>query len=129
MIQRCHNPRNPTYGRYGAKGIRVCYEWRNSFEAFLACVGRAPSADYTIDRIDSRGDYEPGNVRWLLGSQQSANRSNVVRYSFDGEMLTPGEIADRCGIKYATIRWRLKNGWTVEEATNTGADEYHKRSK
>lgn len=31
MKQRCENPKTINYKYYGAKGISVCNEWRNSF--------------------------------------------------------------------------------------------------
>ena len=64
MIERCHNASNGAYPRYGARGIVVCHDWRASFVNFLECVGEKPSSRHQLDRIDSLGNYEPGNVRW-----------------------------------------------------------------
>jgi hypothetical protein len=76
--QRCHNEKNTNYWRYGARGIRVCDQWRQSFETFLADVGERPSRAYSLDRIDNDKGYEPGNVRWATRDQQRRNmRSNV----------------------------------------------------
>jgi hypothetical protein len=74
MLQRCHNPRNPTYARYGACGVVVCDNWRRSFTAFLEDVGPRPTRRHTLDRIDNEGNYEPGNVRWATWKVQSNNR-------------------------------------------------------
>lgn len=35
MIERCYNPNNSSYPKYGAKGVYVCDEWRNDSKAFL----------------------------------------------------------------------------------------------
>jgi hypothetical protein len=71
IIQRCANPKNPSYELYGARGVKVCERWRASFEAFLADMGPRPGADYSIDREDPAGDYTPENCRWITGSENS----------------------------------------------------------
>lgn len=73
MLQRCFNPRHPSYYAYGARGIAVCERW-HSFENFFADVGVRPSPDLSIDRIDNDGDYEPNNVRWGTLEQQLSTR-------------------------------------------------------
>lgn len=72
--QRCLNPRSHAFENYGARGIKVCQQWIDSFEQFLADVGSRPGVGYSIDRIDNDGNYEPGNVRWATASEQSNNQ-------------------------------------------------------
>lgn len=74
MKRRCHHKNAANYGRYGARGISVCKEWLESFEAFVAHVGMPPSQKHSIDRINNSGNYEPGNVRWATAQQQADNR-------------------------------------------------------
>ena len=75
MKQRCYNFNRECYDHYGGRGIKVCDEWLNNFEAFLADVGPAPSSEHSIDRINNDGNYEPGNVKWSTVFEQNHNRS------------------------------------------------------
>jgi len=74
IVQRCTNPRYPKWKYWGGRGITVCQRWRYSFQAFLNDVGKRPSPELQIDRINNDGNYEPGNVRWATRSQQNKNR-------------------------------------------------------
>lgn len=80
MKQRCTNPNNPVFPHYGGRGISICQEWQDSFEAFCEWAiasGYRPDAmrgDCTLDRIDNDGDYEPLNCRWVDMKVQSNNR-------------------------------------------------------
>jgi hypothetical protein len=75
MKQRCHNPKDEAFIDYGGRGITVCPRWFDSFENFLADMGHRPSAEHSIDRIDSDGLYAPDNCRWATFSEQNKNRS------------------------------------------------------
>lgn len=74
MRNRCHNPNQPHYERYGGRGITVCEAWRNSFEAFLADMGEPPTDKHSIDRIDNARGYEPGNCKWATAKEQATNK-------------------------------------------------------
>ncbi len=130
MLQRCHNQKNPTYERYGAKGVTVCEQWRgdDGFVNFLADLGLCPSDSHTIDRIDSFGNYEPGNCRWATDGEQRLNQRRTRRFDYQGEMLAIPELAEKTGIDSKTLYWRLViQKWPVERAASQSPKLYHGR--
>ena len=114
MIQRCTNPNHPKYPLYGGRGIRVCERWRE-FENFYADMGEPP-VGMTLDRIDTDGDYEPGNCRWLDAKGQQNNRRNNQKITLNGETHGITEWERRTGISRHTIIRRLRLGQSAEEA-------------
>jgi hypothetical protein len=72
MKARCKNVNNKYYG---GKGVTVCDRWVNSFENFIQDMGKMPEG-YSIDRINSDGNYEPSNCRWADKDTQIKNRKN-----------------------------------------------------
>lgn len=123
MIQRCHNPKNKDYKNYGGRGIEVCEMWKDSFEAFLLMVGKRPTLEHTIERIDSNGNYEPGNVRWATRFEQNQNTRSNVKLTIDNETKTVSEWSrdSRCSVSMFTIYKRLDRGWDAERAVFTAS--------
>jgi len=114
MIQRCTNPKNPMYRRYGGRGINVCESWR-VFENFYRDMGPRPNG-LEIDRICNDSGYEPSNCRWATRKQQQNNTSRNVVIKHEGKEQTVSQWADEIGINANTITYRLRRGWTNAEA-------------
>lgn len=121
MLQRCANPRQQAYARYGARGITVCAGWA-SFDVFLADMGMPPSATHEIDRIDNGRGYEPGNCRWVTRVENSRNKDSNRRIVFQGRDLCLVEWAASTGIPYGTLHQRLRRGWPVADALTRRVD-------
>jgi hypothetical protein len=115
MISRCENPKLKHFAIYGGRGIRVCERWRDSYENFLADMGRRPSSGHSLDRIDGDGNYEPGNCRWATYTEQQRNRGNNVRVTIGGESMTLPEWEERTGIGRSTIKQRIAAGRSESE--------------
>lgn len=119
MRERCGNPKDVSYHRYGGRGIKVCKEWQESYPSFLAHVGRRPSSEHSIERINNDGDYEPNNVRWATKVEQCNNRRTNHFLEFNGKRLTLAQWQREVGIHSLTIRRRIVSGWSVEKALTT----------
>lgn len=74
MKKRCESRKAKSWPNYGGRGIKVCDRWKNSYANFLGDVGRKPTPQHSLDRINVNGNYEPSNVRWATREQQIANR-------------------------------------------------------
>lgn len=115
MRQRCYNPSNISYKDYGAKGIKVCKRWQQSFLTFIADMGRRPAKGYQLDRIDGRGEYSPENCRWATPIEQSDNKERTHKIDFNGQKLTIREISALTGIGQATIAYRHTKGLSLDQ--------------
>ncbi len=108
MKTRCYNPRFKDFRLYGGRGIIVCERWIHSFVAFYCDMGPKTTPKHSLDRIESRGNYEPGNCRWATWKEQANNwAERNRRVTFNGETLGLPEWAARLGIKRETLRDRF----------------------
>jgi hypothetical protein len=119
MKRRCNQPQNKRYDRYGARGIKVCEEWKN-FQAFWDwSITHGYAENLTIDRINGDEGYSPDNCRWADGETQANNRSNNHYLTFNGKTQSMAMWAKETGISYFVIRSRLNRGWGAERTLTT----------
>jgi len=114
MVKRCTKPNDAAYEHYGGRGIAVCARWLESYEAFWDDMGRRPSPDHSLDRIDVNGNYEPSNCRWATRRQQAQNTRRTVWANVNGELVCLKEACRRVGVPYKTALWRRHRGWAPD---------------
>lgn len=120
MRHRCYNPKHASYKNYGAKGVCVCEEWKNSFLAFQEwALANGYSDTLTIDRIDSHKGYCPENCRWATYKEQNNNTSKNVFLSYGGETYTVKQWADKTGLSANMLYKRLYRGWDIPKILTT----------
>lgn len=107
MKQRCLNKKSPSYALYGGRGISVCDRWVASFENFINDMGNPPLTSYSLDRIDTNGNYNKDNCRWTTQLVQENNRRDNVMLTVDGVTLTLRQWADITGINKGKLEKRF----------------------
>ena len=117
MRSRCNNLNNQDYRYYGGRGIKVCERW-NDFSLFYKDMGDKPGKDYTLDRINNEGNYEPSNCKWSNRLEQRLNNSQRIFVDYDGSNIDLFELSDICGLEYKILYERITVlGWSIEQAS------------
>ena len=127
---RCYNKKNNHYYLYGGRGITMCDEWLNSYDAFYKwAIENGFKKELTIDRINNNGNYCPENCRWVDYYTQSKNRRNIKTYEINGERLTLTEISRKYKISFHKLESRvINNKMDIYVAISFG-NEYTKYPK
>jgi hypothetical protein len=86
-------------------------------------MGRKPSKDHSIERIDNNDDYHPSNCKWATRKEQGRNKRTNHIVTHNGTMKCLSDWEDETAIAAATIRARLKYGWSESEAVTTPLNE------
>jgi hypothetical protein len=121
MKERCNNAASKDYQRYGSRGITICPEWSDSFQAFFADMGYAPTPDHQIDRINTLGNYEKDNCRWATRNEQARNRTSSYDWYILGmHFETIQEAADHYNVKIQTIHKWTRGFYDGRRKTFTG---------
>ena len=113
---------------YKDRGITICDRWMK-FENFISDMGKRPSMEFSVDRIDNSKGYSPDNCRWATSLEQASNKRNNRLITFNGKTKHQAEWAREVGLKIATLHARLKSGWTIERALFTNPSDYHNKNK
>lgn len=122
MKNRCYNKKQVSYENYGAKGITICEDWKNSFEKFKAWAeSNGYREELTLDRKDVNKNYCPDNCRWSTWTEQSEsknNAQNLMITAFGETKSVYKWIHDpRCVLdRTLALTYRIKAGWEPEKA-------------
>ena len=111
MRQRCTNPNDPNYARYGGRGISVCEQWEQ-FEAFekWALTNGYVEGEVDLDREDNDKGYTPDNCRFISHCDNLRNTHRKCHDVINGEDITLAAASEKYGISYALIYQRYKRG-------------------
>ena len=126
LKSRCLCETNPSYPRYGGRGITICDEWKNSPEAFIKWAyenGYRDDAEFgecTVDRINNDKGYSPENCRITNELVQANNRRSSKWIEYNGERHTLAVWARILDIPYSTICGGLINGIPFSHYANGG---------
>ena len=120
MKRRCYDKNDKDYEDYGGRGIKVCDEWINDFNAFREWAltkgyVEDSKARISIDRINVDGDYDPSNCRWADDYTQANNKRNNVYITYDGETHTVSEWERIKGVARGHFSYRLRSGKEVKD--------------
>lgn len=116
MKQRCYDPNHVRYGKYGGKGITICDEWLRDFMSFYDwCMENGWKEGLTVDRIDHDLGYSPDNCRIVSYAVQSNNLSNNRMVTWRGRTQTITQWSRETGLRFNTIKNRIKNGWDMDD--------------
>lgn len=113
MVERCTQPRHPSWALYGGSGITVCDRWL-VYENFFADMGHNPG-QHELDRIDNTKGYYKENCRWVTRIENMRNRTTTR--VFRGRKMFRHEIAKELGVDPKTIHnWETYHPtWTLDE--------------
>ena len=127
MLARCHDPKNPNFKNYGARGIQVCVRWWD-FEYFYGDMGDRPK-DRCLERIDNDGPYSPQNCRWATAHDQSRNTRRTRFFTIGDRTLCMKDWAHEYGVAYLTLKSRIdREGLPLLEAL-TRPNRYRSRDE
>lgn len=122
MIYRCSNPKHFAYKWYGARGIKVCDEWK-TYEGFKEWVLKTKPKDYediSVERVDVNGDYCPQNCIWIPLREQANNRRTCRYYTYNGKTQNLMQWCKEYNVNYKLVHDRIyKSGWSFEKAMFT----------
>src|SRR3990167_10575783 len=108
MKQRCLNAKHADFKYYGARGIRVCKQWKNDFATFFTDMGARPKG-YSLDRINNDGNYEPRNCRWTTPAVQSMNSRHPRIIEHNGRAQSITAWMKQLHVSHQTLSRELKH--------------------
>jgi hypothetical protein len=128
MLQRCYNPKNRRYHRYGGRGITVCLRWRLSYHAFVKSMGKRPPGT-TLERRNNDGNYSPQNCYWATWKEQFRNRKTNHWITINGRTKILDDWAKEKGMPKITLSTRILRGWNPKDAVMRPVNPRNRKTK
>lgn len=114
MLTRCRNPNIDCFIHYGGRGITVCERWLD-FANFVKDMGKKPNKNFTLERVNTNGNYEPDNCRWASQAEQVRNTRSNIRI---GDKILV-DIARDMNVSPSTLYGRIRKGWSIADTIST----------
>lgn len=128
MRKRCNNEKDKDYHSYGARGIKVCARWEESFVNFLEDMGDRPKG-HSLDRVDNDLGYSKENCKWSTPTEQSRNTRRSIDITFGSATRNLSYWCEFFGMSHETVSWRIKKrGYSPQMALTTPCMMSKKRS-
>lgn len=116
MISRCYNEKAKDYNRYGERGIEICDQWKLNFWLFQEwCFNNGYKKGLQIDRIDTNGNYDPDNCRFVTPQENCNNRRSSLFVTINGFTKTFSQWCRIYGISTACAYQRKRKGLPQSE--------------
>jgi len=118
MKKRCYNPNVQRYNQYGALGIVVCDEWKNSFESFLKwSLDNGFNESLSLERKDVNGNYDPNNCEYISLREQHFNKKNTTYVFYKGKEIALSRLLfeNNLSSKLSSVHSRLKRNQNIED--------------
>lgn len=110
MKHRCYNENDNHYLSYGGRGIKVCDEWLNDFQAFYNwSMNNGYKENLSIDRINNDKGYSPYNCRWADVETQTNNKQDTIKIAFNGLEYSIKQWSKILNTPYSTLVSRYHN--------------------
>lgn len=117
MLDRCYNIKSPRYKDYGARGIKVCNEWKNDNKVFFAwALANGYKEGLTLDRLDNDKGYSPNNCAWVTNKENCNHNRRTHFLTYQGKTQSLKKWSEETGINYSTLRNRAnRSNMSVED--------------
>jgi hypothetical protein len=113
MIRRCYDKTSDRYYTYGARGIKVCDEWKNNFHCFAKfAVDNGWKVGLSIERKNLNENYCPSNCTFITMKEQTRNKTSNVMITHNGKTKCVVEWCEALGVNPKTVYRRIQLGHT-----------------